>query len=254
LYLFNGNLKFCGQIWLTAKPKPLQSGRSFPAEFEVRIVNSPRLLSLEMLLSRWRSQMSYQTHQQSSEIPVFSTKILSNQAENMIKMTTRVHSKFVETGKEVQKETLDFFQNRFEKDVKFASEIMKLNQPGEVMSFYMAFFQEALDDYSREVLKLGHFGAQIAQSAKSDVTEAVQAEMQSASEAFDHAAPMNEQYVEAAPMHDTHQEFAPAPDQYGNTVPFNDQYGNPVQQNFEGDQSHNTNNGDGSQFSQPYTH
>ena len=184
---------------------------------------------------------------------------LPRQAESMIKMSTRFHSRFVETGKEVQKGTIDFLQSRFEKDVKFANELIKLNQPAEVMSFYMAFFQEALDDYSNEVVKMGNFGAQIALSAKNAAKEAAQPETQAALLA---TIPMSEQQpIGDVPSQESHQEFAPIPDNaavsniYGDAPPMNDQYGdaNSAPQEFvEGGQYNNSQNGENSQSSQPF--
>lgn len=198
--------------------------------------------------------MTYQSNEKSSEMPVFSTTRFSGQAENMIKMTTDFQSKFVEAGKEVHKETLGFFQSRFDKDVKFASEIMKLSQPSEVMSFYLAFFQEALDDYSREVVKMGDFGAKIAQNAKNEVAEATQPEADPVSAAPLAAALMNEQPVEDGYAQEYHEASSPVADSHGDAAPLNDQYGAAPQQDLQGEPSYNETNGENGQFSQPYTH
>jgi hypothetical protein len=62
----------------------------------------------------------------------------------------------------MQQETLGFLQRRYEKDMQLASELAKKRAPGEILSTYIGFFQDAVDDYSREAVKIGNLGSQSA--------------------------------------------------------------------------------------------
>ena len=203
--------------------------------------------------------MTHNANEQHTELSGFSSTHLSRQAESMIKISTRFHSQFVQTGKEVQKGTINFLQSRFEKDVKFANELMKLNQPGEVMPFYMAFFQEALEDYSNEVVKMGDFGAQIALSAKNAAGEAAQPEAHV--DFIDTTKASAQPSIGDLPSQESHQEFAPIPDNapvsnnHRDAPPMNDQYGDANaarQEVVEDGQYNDPQNGEDSQSSQPF--
>ena len=107
------------------------------------------------------------------QIVNFAPQFLVGTAQNMMEHVTRVHTKSLKTSFELQKETFDFMQNRYRKDMAFANNLMSIRHPVEAMSAYTGFVQDTLDDYANEAVKLGNYGAEILALTNEDTEEMV---------------------------------------------------------------------------------
>mgnify|MGYP000432718621 CR=1 FL=1 len=67
-----------------------------------------------------------------------------------------------------QVESLDFLKHRCEQDIRFIDELMQTPEPGEMLSTYSCFLQNALDDYSREAVKAAHMSNRMVNDAARD--------------------------------------------------------------------------------------
>jgi hypothetical protein len=106
----------------------------------------------------------------SSFLPEFPT----GNADDLLRHATRFQMKMLKTGLDMQKDYYAFLQHRYQQDAKLASALMNTREPTDVMSQCVEFFQDALDDYSREAVKITNFGAIFAVEAADQATVEVE--------------------------------------------------------------------------------
>ncbi len=76
---------------------------------------------------------------------------------------------FAKAMLEGQIELLDFLKTRYGKDIRYLDDLAKTQNPSELLLTASAFLQEALDDYSREMVKVSSYGPRLATDAAAKV-------------------------------------------------------------------------------------
>lgn len=64
-----------------------------------------------------------------------------------------------------QIESLGFLRHRYEQDIKLIDALLDVPEPGEMLSTCSCFFQNALDDYSREAVKAANYSGKVVTDA-----------------------------------------------------------------------------------------
>jgi hypothetical protein len=118
--------------------------------------------------------MAYEANnQQASDFPL--PGIMGQPATKIMTLAARIQSNAIKVSLEMQRETFGFLQRRYEKDMKLATELAKKRAPGEILTTYIGFFEDAVDDYSREAAKIGSLGARNAPKP-SDIADSLMPE------------------------------------------------------------------------------
>lgn len=68
-----------------------------------------------------------------------------------------------------QVESLNFLKHRYEQDMKFIDELLEAPEPGEMLSAYSCFLQNALDEYSRESVKAANYSSKVVTDAAKEI-------------------------------------------------------------------------------------
>ncbi len=99
---------------------------------------------------------------------------------NPLFIAASAQARVVKAMLEWQIEAMDFVKDRYSKDIAFLDKMTKSAEVPDVLTSCSEFFQEAVDDYSREGVKIANFGSRMAADAASEVqkqTEVLQGEL-----------------------------------------------------------------------------
>lgn len=84
---------------------------------------------------------------------------------NPVYLSANMQAECMKAMLEWQIEGLDFLKLRFGKDVVLIDGFVKADEPAEFVSLVSDYLQEAVDDYSRETMKISNFSSRMAADA-----------------------------------------------------------------------------------------
>lgn len=108
-----------------------------------------------------------QTTQTSPTAP--QAELLQAAANGPLMFMARLQASTYKAALKWQIESLGFLRHRYEQDMKFIDELLATPEPGEALSAYSCFLQNALDDYSKEAVKAANYSGKIATDAAREI-------------------------------------------------------------------------------------
>lgn len=89
------------------------------------------------------------------------TPLPSIAADGPAMLVARVQASTLKAVFKWQIESLNFLRHRYEQDVRFIDELLAAPEPGEMLSTCYCFTQNALNEYSKEAVKVANHGGRM---------------------------------------------------------------------------------------------
>lgn len=72
-------------------------------------------------------------------------------------------------GLEMQIEAMDFIKQRYGHDIAFVDDVLTAREPADILPVWSQFMLQAVEDYTREMLRAANFGTRFARDAANEL-------------------------------------------------------------------------------------